>query len=238
VEVWREEGRVCAYGYSAEGSDWLQLPAIATFRLGDEVVAYSDPSALPDMVRDAYERSVLPIALHLLGGEALHASAVRGPAGVVALCGESGTGKSTLAAALGHRGHPVWADDAVAFELVDSRVVAIPLPFRTSLRPPAAAELAHSEPDADRRPEPLVAAVVLERAPGSLAVRRLSGGEALSRALQHAYSFRPDDSGPGERTAVAYLELVARVPVVEVRFEARWEELDSLVDAVERIVVG
>lgn len=36
----------------------------------------------------------------------------------------------------------------------------------------------------------------------------------------------------------AYLELVARVPVIEVRFEPDWGHLNGLVDALEDIVRG
>jgi hypothetical protein len=39
-----------------------------------------------------------------------------------------------------------------------------------------------------------------------------------------------------ERMVSAYLELVARVPVIEIRFEPAWEQLDVLVDALEEIV--
>jgi hypothetical protein len=34
----------------------------------------------------------------------------------------------------------------------------------------------------------------------------------------------------------AYLELVARVPGIEVRFQPGWEHLDVLVDVLEEIV--
>ena len=48
------------------------------------------------------------------GWEALHASAVLSPQGVVAFCAGSGTGKSTIARGLSERGYQLCADDAVA----------------------------------------------------------------------------------------------------------------------------
>lgn len=103
----------------------MHLPDVAAFRLGMEVVAFPLPSAPPEPASDAFERSVLPMALQALGGEALHASGVLGPSGLVALCGDSGTGKSTLACALNAYGYLFWADDAVAFEVTDLGVDAL-----------------------------------------------------------------------------------------------------------------
>jgi hypothetical protein len=239
VEVWREQGQVCAYGYAAAGGDWMHLPGLATFRLGPEVVAFPLPSATPETVGDAFERSVLPMALQALGGEALHASGVVGPSGVVALCGDSGVGKSTLAWALSARGHLLWADDAVAFEISDAGVTAVPLPFRINLRPDAAALLGEGRaPKSLEGPSPpLAAAVILRRDVGRrVSVRRLEGGQAFRVALEQGYCYRPGDAERRERMVSAYLELVARVPVIEFRFEPAWEHLDVLVDALEEIV--
>jgi hypothetical protein len=182
---------------------------------------------------------VLPMALQALGGEALHASGVLGPSGVVALCGESGAGKSTLAWALSARGHLLWADDAVAFEIGDAGVVAVPLPFRINLRPDAAAVLGQARaPESLERPSPpLAAAVVLRRDVGQrVSVRRLEGGQAFRAALEQGYCYRPGDVERRERMVSAYLELVARVPIIEIRFEPAWGHLDALVDALEEIV--
>jgi hypothetical protein len=226
VEVWREHGEICAYGYAAEGADWLQIPSVATFRLGREVVAHPVAAVSPGLIRGAFERSVLPLTVQLLGGEALHASAVLGPAGVVALCGESGTGKSTLASALSTRGYEIWADDAVAFEFPNGAVSAVPLPFRTQGGSAVARD----------RAEPLVAVLVLRRVAGELALRRLSGGDALAAALENGYCYRPCDDERRQAMLLAYLDLVARVPVLEVRFEPRWEQLELLVDTLEQVV--
>ena len=239
VEVWREQGQVCAYGYAAAGGDWMHLPGLATFRLGPEVVAFPLPSATPETVGDAFERSVLPMALQALGGEALHASGVVGPSGVVALCGDSGVGKSTLAWALSTRGNLLWADDAVAFEISEAGVVAVPLPFRIHLRPDAAAILGEARaPESPEGPSPaLAAAVILRRDVGRrVSVRRLEGAQAFRVALEQGYCYKPGDAERRERMVSAYLELVARVPVIEIRFEPAWEQLDVLVDALEEIV--
>lgn len=66
--------------------------------------------------------SVLGIALHLRKIVTIHASAVKVGDGAVLFCGESGAGKSTMAAALQQRGHKVLSDDLCALEISSSGV--------------------------------------------------------------------------------------------------------------------
>jgi hypothetical protein len=58
---------------------------------------------------------VLPNIAIMRGYEALHASAVDSPEGVVAVAGPSGMGKTTLALELLGRGWPLFADDVLTF---------------------------------------------------------------------------------------------------------------------------
>lgn len=244
VQVWREHGEVCAYGYAAAGANWLHLPRVATFRFVDEsrrVVAVAGAAVPERTVVDAFERTVLPLALQFFGAEALHASAVLGPGGVVALCGDSGVGKSTLAHVLSTRGHELWADDAVVFDPRDGGVVAVPLPFRPMLRPAAVAALgAAALPSGDPAEEPLACLVVLERAPGDsrVSTRRLAAAEALEAAIAHAYCYRPEDLERNRRMMTTYLELVARVPVFELRFATDLEQVGAVAERVEELLVA
>jgi HPr Serine kinase C-terminal domain len=59
---------------------------------------------------------VLGILCHQRGLFPLHAACVRIGDGAIALSGRTGTGKSTLAAALVHRGHALVADDVCVIE--------------------------------------------------------------------------------------------------------------------------
>src|ERR1700681_3983242 len=142
-EVWRDlEGEVYAYAESCGDEYRMHLPGLASFRFssrGDEVSAEINGATTEELVLDAYRRRVLPMALQVSGREVLHASAVRSRAGVMALCADSGTGKSTIAFGLNSRGYPLWADDLVAFEVSDHGTHAISLPFNLRLRPSAAA---------------------------------------------------------------------------------------------------
>jgi hypothetical protein len=75
------------------------------------------PEAEHSALEFALFRGVLPRILHLRGTTCLHASAVAIAGGVVAFCGPSGTGKSTLAAAMACRGFPLVSDDVLPLRL-------------------------------------------------------------------------------------------------------------------------
>ncbi len=138
------DGSIWAYSY-AEGSErWMHVPGIASFRFGsrgEEAVVVPEPGTPPvsrAVIEDTYQRAVLPMALHAHGEEAIHASAVIMEDGVVAFCGRSQTGKSTVAYGLHRRGCRVWADDTLVFDASAEIVQAIPYPHRLRIRAEAA----------------------------------------------------------------------------------------------------
>lgn len=69
---------------------------------------------------------VLGILLRFRGTVCLHASSVAVDGRAVAFVGPPGAGKSTTAAALAKRGHPVLADDVTAIREVDGTFYAYP----------------------------------------------------------------------------------------------------------------
>ena len=153
VQVWHENnGSVCAYGYTASEQHWMHFPGVASYCFSshsDEVIAFAEPSARLDWLRDTFYRSVLPMALQVFGKEVLHASAVETTYGAIAFCAISESGKSTIAYGLSRRGHPLWADDAVVFEISDREVWSHPMPFEIRLRAASAQYFRYSQNDAD-----------------------------------------------------------------------------------------
>lgn len=142
VVVWLDvQERPCAYGFTADGWRWLHLPNAGSYRFrgsGMQAVracgVVVDPGASRSTVLDSFYRTVVPLALQSGGLEVLHSSAVRLPAGVLALCALSETGKSTLAYALHRRGHPLVADDAVVLDVDGAATTITPVPFAMRLR--------------------------------------------------------------------------------------------------------
>jgi hypothetical protein len=92
----------------------LRFPRLADFhvRVGArELAARRHPTTPHNTFRHLLLDQVLPL---LAGGRdcvALHASVVNVDGGAVAFLGAAGQGKSTLAAAIGRRGHAVLSDD-------------------------------------------------------------------------------------------------------------------------------
>lgn len=238
--VWRDDdGRVAAYGSTAGSQHRMRMPGLADFSWrddSDEVIAVPGEVKREEVV-DAFRRCVLPMAMHTRGVQVLHASGVRGPAGVIALCARSGTGKSTLAYALSLRPeHELCADDALGFDVDGPVVDALPLPFALHLRP---ASTAHFGAATDERPSapgrsPLAAVVVMERAEKEK-LRRLIATEAFTAVLQHAYCFDLESRPRRRETAERYLELTARVPVYELHFRAGLDRVPRVLDALERV---
>ena len=83
-----------------------------------------------------YESQVLPLALSRLGKLVLHASAVEVEGGAVVFVGESGRGKSTLAASFATSGHRLLTDDGLVIEAAgaEDRPVYLVLPSQPSIR--------------------------------------------------------------------------------------------------------
>ncbi|HEY6230069.1 MAG TPA: hypothetical protein VIW64_02285 [Pyrinomonadaceae bacterium] len=255
-EVWRDgAGEVYAYAENLGDKYCMHLPGLASFRFsirGDEIAAAVNGATDEDLVVDAYRRRVLPMALQVSGREVLHASAFRSAAGVIALCADSETGKSTIAYGLNSRGYGLWADDLVAFEISDRGSRTLSLPFTMRLRPAAAALFA-GETTFEREPSeffqagddddftddtaPLAAICVLRRddEAAPVAVRSLTSAEAFAAVLSHAWSFALQDSERKRRMINNYLELVARVPIFDIAFQPGLDKLPAILDAIEAL---
>ena len=114
---------------SATGATWqiagerflLRIPNVARFLLsaGREIAfepeANADAGDIPIFILG----TVFGILLHQREQIVLHASAVRVNGKAVLFCGDSGAGKSTMAAALAKRGYPLVTDDVCAITIIN-----------------------------------------------------------------------------------------------------------------------
>jgi hypothetical protein len=105
--------------------------------------------AIPRLERWRWQRHlvgrVLPFVSTLRGLEPWHASAVAIDGHAVALAGQSGVGKSTLAAQLMLDGAELLADDVLAIQHSGGELRAYPGPGLVSLRRPTVEQLTSSE---------------------------------------------------------------------------------------------
>lgn len=215
--------------YVEQGGPRVHRPGIATYA-PDAITPHTDVP--PERLRQQYERDILPMLVQFDGREVLHAGAAHLPRGVVAFCGDTGAGKSTLACAMGARGHTVWADDALALDGTN----AVPIPFSMRLRPPTAARF--PDPPAtvalDHPPVSLAAICLLHRA-DTLELHRIDGAAAFPLLLRHAYCFSLQIPELKERMLRNYFALVTHVPVFELRCPTGLDRLDATCGLIERL---
>lgn len=255
VQIWRDaQGTKLASCDVVNGQRRVDVEGVGRFHFdirSDTVTAYACSGVPPASVEETYNRSVLPIVLQARGTEVLHASAVCA-GGVLAFCGDSGAGKSTIAFALSRRGHQLCADDALAIGARGASAVAFPLPFEMRLRPRAAAFFG-TEATADgvisfttlddRRQQselPLAALFVLGRCeadpgPFGACVERLRPSAAVPALLAHAYCFSLEDLDLKRAMVAHYVGLAARVPVFALRFRPGLEVLPPMLDRIEAV---
>lgn len=132
--AWREtDGELvlaCARSTGNGGfpSYLLRFPELADFMIAGEVVTcYPKTDCREDSLRHLVMDQLIPRLWAHRGHLVLHASAVQMPDGrVVAFLGESGWGKSTLAAALQVGGCRLLSDDSVSLRVVEGGVLLVP----------------------------------------------------------------------------------------------------------------
>jgi len=253
AEAWPDhEGEIYAYGQVVGEEHWMHFPGLASFCFnsgGDDVAAALARIEAEDSIQDIFHRRVLPMAIQVRGREVLHASAIRATNGVVAFCGTTTSGKSTIAFGLGLRGHTLWADDMVAFEFSEGQPRAVSLPFQPRLRR-ASAELFsvktdnRTVPGYDLAPvgthtDAMAAVCVLQPQPrmaSGVAIQRLAFADALTTLFGHACFFSPQGEKRKRIMVQHYLDLVAHTPVYEIRFRQGLENLGQILDAVEGLI--
>jgi len=101
----------------------LRIPEVASFHVhaaGDRVTLQIEANADPLDVRAYLYGSVLALLCYKRGLFPLHGSSVLLNDAAIILSGPSGFGKSTLAAALARRGHPLLCDDVCAIDMKTS----------------------------------------------------------------------------------------------------------------------
>lgn len=107
----------------------LRFPELADFELtadGRSIQAWSAPAASQATIEHLYLNQARPLALARQGRLVLHASAVVSEGGCIAFMGDSGQGKSTLAASFAASGTAFLTDDALQVEARGDDIVVIP----------------------------------------------------------------------------------------------------------------
>jgi len=242
VNTWRAStGQVVATLHANACQRWIDWHGVGLFAFTDlsrSVHVWPVDHADHCVIHDVFRRAILPAVFQACGLQALHASAARRDAGLLVFCGRSGSGKSTVAYALGRRALTQVADDVVVIDAVRPEVTARALPFAPRLRAPSREHFAVDPDHGSLQPAGgggrVIAFFLLSQQPGlgGSRVDRLAPSAAFSRLLSHAHSFDPVDAAEARRLAHDYLAMVEQVPVFEVRYQPGLAHLPALIDAI------
>ncbi len=203
-----------AYLRLSAGEALFSVKGSAAFliRQGRAVTVYPAPGVSPGRVHLYLIGTVMALLLYQRGMLVLHASAVSIGGGVVAFVGESGLGKSSLAAALHGLGCPLVADDLTPVRFGAVGVTVQPGFPQVKLAPSVAAalgrkasELIRFHPGEEkqgcrlsenfpRRPLALTRLYLLDRQPGP-EIESVRPAEAFLEVLGNSYPSKLMQSG-------------------------------------------
>ena len=236
----------------AEDEIVLEWRAVGRFtiRRGGGVEVRSARGVPVGVVRNLARGPVAAVRLRQLGYLVLHGSAVTIGRKAVVLCGASGWGKSTLAAALHRRGHRLLADDFAAIRIAPRGPTLLAGPPLLKLWPDSLRALGLN-PAALPRLHPLVnkrrvrtrrlagaRAIRLGRvvilAPGApLEITALGHPEALVELLRHSYGARTFATLHAADHFARCAALVRAVPIARLGTGASLSALDGIAARLE-----
>jgi hypothetical protein len=227
---------------------WFQGVGSFLVSGGSAVIIDPEPGIDAGLLRLYVEGMMMACLLQQRGAYVLHASVVQMIDHAIAFLGHIGAGKSTMAAALHFRGHPVVTDDNAAVDLRPSEPQVVPA-FPSIKLLPAIAECLGCDDDSLRvmhasqkkrarsvsrdfpsHPVPLRRIYVLDREAED-AIVRLSAGQAVLELIRNSVPTRwrqPGDSAHLMQCG----ELSQRVPVWKVR---TFDTLDAIPELTRRI---
>ena len=252
---------------SPDGSPWtqfyragsgylLRFPELADFEIsadGRSIMCRPGPEVTAATFEHLYLNQVLPLALSKLGKLVFHASAVEVAGGALAFVGQSGKGKSTLAACFAADGFRLMTDDGLVVEALASgyqvlashpsirlwpdseEALIVPgaatspsLPFTSKQRFLAGRDIVFRED-----PCPLRNVYFLgDGSAGYLTLKPMTGAEALVEWMKHSFLLDVQ----AQPALASHFDGVARLAELPIHyrldFPRRFEELPLVRDAI------
>jgi hypothetical protein len=188
---------------------------------------------------------VLPTVSVILGYEALHASAVDSPRGIIAILAPSGMGKTTLALELMRRGWPLVSDDILTLGATPDGVLAYPGTPHMNLAENHPDSTAHrfgstlgilggerwlATPASSHRPRPVYMVCLLERRSAlSLESHRLTPSPLVLAPYMLGL---PDDQARQRRRFALYADLASSATMLRIT-SGPAEEPGDLADLID-----
>lgn len=254
--LWLDEhGR--KYLQCSDGGYYIVVPNLAAYYINSNTRIVN---AIPlntryktKQIEEYYWHDILPFALYVHGREVLHASGIRVPAGVIAFCGNSRAGKSTVAFGLGARGYSVWADDAVTIDNGGGSkdFETFKLPFRIRLRsdtidyyrsgttslPPTDQQVFNDGEISQLK----CICVLTPYFKGNSRTERqcilLPPADGFVSVLAHAHWYNPDDLLRKALMVQKYLDISNTIPIYKIIYQHDMDYFESLLDVIERDIL-
>ncbi len=250
------DGTLWTEFHRADGGYLLRFPQLADFQVSADactVTCVPVPEVPEGTARHLYLNQVLPLVLSKLGKLVFHASAVEIGSGAVAFVGESGRGKSTLAASFAVSGCRFLTDDGLVVKPSGEGFAALPShpsirlwdDSEAALIPPAARRappvhytskarfLADDELAFCAVPRPLLRVYFLgDGSAERLEMRRLSAAETLVAWVKHSFLLDIEEQ-PGLASHFDQVAALANRPIhYHLDFPRRYDELAALRQAI------
>lgn len=245
VQTWRDDqGQVCARGFAGPMLRWVDCPRVGVFafsRSTPAVRAWQASGVSREVVAATFARMLQPLILQAMGWQALHASAVLGGAGLLAFPGLSGSGKSTIAFALGRCGLRQFADDGLVLSVGAGEINGHALQFTPRLRDRAVEHFAAARSESPAAiagygaAAPLKAVVLLRQQQGPWRPWRLEPmppARAFGSLVAHAHCFDMSDRSDARTFVEDYLTIAERVPVHELTYSPDFGGLPEISNAL------
>ena len=231
----------------------LRFPRETEFMValdGRRIEWFAWPGIPRHVVRRQFLDQVLPRVLSLDGEIMLHASAIAAGQGALVFLGNSGAGKSTIAAAMAAKGMRFLGDDALRIEMLTGGFRVWPSHPASRLEPATAraifgrtravADLTGKATltsrtatfDWSTRPCPLRALLVLAPRPASaaLSIRTLPFRRAMMELVRQTVRLDPAECAAEEFNSLA--NLAARIPMGILAVPRRLDRLENILHVV------
>jgi hypothetical protein len=227
--------------------------SFAFSRHSDLVRGVREPGVTPEAFEEVFRRQILPFVLQQQCWEVLHASGLVVAGAFIALCGDSQTGKSTLAHAWRRRGGDVFADDAIPFRVEGDFARLRPIPFQLRLRPPALRHFGLADAASMAVPVGglalaaedgalLRAMYLLDRRKdeeeGPVWIAPSVVEEALRGLLKQAYCLTLRDRARNQQMVESYLNLMNAVPTFHLSYPTGLGHVETILDQLHTHVTG
>jgi hypothetical protein len=250
-------GDIAAEFYRTPGGYLVRFPDQADFeivRQGLEVRCTPAPEASPSLAQTLFQNSIRPIIGNHRGELNLHGSAVAVDDAAIAFLGLSRRGKTTLAGAFAHSGHPFLTEDVIQLEPSGTGYILNPQDSHLRLFPDSASFLLGDELAEDCSEEKtaiqasghlphcgqsLPLRVLFILGPGesdSPRIQPISQSAAIGQLLQQSFILDVEDRvrlrGHFQRLG----DLARSVPCFELDYPRSFDQLGHVIEAVTRLV--